>query len=974
MIRLATISTFFLLAAGTLGLYTGGPASVHAENRVLGLQLHRNQERTRCVIRLEARPLYTLKATQDNRIRLLLPATARSSALLEGVRGNASILALDPAIAEPNVGILFTPPSAVEDLSAAWLPDRAELSLELVHNRASTQEKEGGAGEAVLRPIHFGFLDERTRMVLGLDRHPPWELSHLSRDRVRLHLPLVRPELKQKQYGPAKNLALATLRKEGKNADIDIRLLTEIDRIRIFWTQDGAHLVTDLFEGKPSSGPSLEAAASGTTSIPVRTGKVKTPENRPNQRAGSGGDSTMTDSNGPIFRGRITSPDNTPPDPSPEVPGRGPLNSKPEGISEHDLLRELNPDQVLLYGDIQQAVENGRHEETAELCRQFLNRFPGSPLVEKVSFLKGSAEFALLEGGDKKRFSDMMKTYQKAISQFRLSPAVPPAYLNMARASSLVGNDHAAIGYLNIVLHGAYDSKDLALALMERGRMYLKINRPAKAIEDFKAVLEDYPNSALIPEARMGVARYYEAMGLHDKAGETLEALSETYPRLHLDHPEFLFLRGKNALYLKRYDLARDFFFRALNMGGQTEGADLLLARIGDTFHHASKPSEAEAFYHTVIRDYPDSDGASIAKLRLAGYENGYQGFQTLREENPDKPVGDMAVLEMARKYYEEKQYAKALEAVQELLNKPFQNEINKEAERLFFRAAEQEIMRLYKEGKYQALVDFYRTRQRQLVRNIDPETVLLVGLSLHRLEKHMHAAELLGAIKPYDLNQVSKGLRVLTLVKSLLEEGEEERALAQLEKREEQALLPAADQQKLDLMLADLYRERGRRQEAYHLYRGLVEGKRLLSDRDIAFMYLQMGRFETRKGDLEQARTSLNRCIGLAERSNTAEPVLKRAYAELGAGYFQDRRYHKALQAFEQAMKEGYDPGVDGYWKLRFQMAQAYLEIGDHDRAEPLLIEISEQGEGPLQQRVRIRLGMLGLEKQLQRLSGWSK
>ncbi len=972
MIRLAIISTFILLTACALGLYAGGPAEVHAQNRILGLQLQRDQERTRCVIRLEARPLYTLKASHDNRIRLLLPETERSSALLEGVKDNDSILALDPEIAEPNVGILFTLPSAVQDLSAAWLPDRAELSLELVHNRASPQEKEDSAGEAVLRPIHFGFMDERTRMVLGLDRHPAWELSHLSRDRIRLHLPLVRPELEQKRYGPAKNLALATLRTEGKNADIDIRLLTGIDRIRIFWTQDGAHLVTDLFEGEPIPRPSSEAPTSGTTSTAVKPERGNTHENRPNHASASRAESTTTDGNGPIFRGRIPSHDNTPPDPSPEGPGQDEVRPEPEGISENDLLRELNPDQVLLYGDIQQAVQDGRHEETADLCGQFLNRFPESPLVEKVFFLKGNAEFALLEGGDKKRFSDMMKTYRKAISQFRLSPEVPRAYLNMARASSLVGNDHAAIGYLNIVLHGAYDSEDLALT--ERGRMYLKINRPDKAIEDFKAVLKDHPDSPLIPEVRMGVARYYEAMGLHDKAGETLEALFETYPQLHLDHPEFLFLRGKNALYLERYDLARDFFFRALNTGGQTEGADLLLARIGDTFHHASKPSEAEAFYHTVIRDYPDSDGASIAKLRLAGYENGYQGFQALREENLNKPVGDMAVLEMARKYYEETQYAKALEVVEELLNKPFQNDINMEAKRLFFRAAEQEILRLYKEGKYQALVDFYRTRQRELGRNIDPETVLLVGLSLHRLEKHIHAAELLGAIKPYDLNQVSKGLRVLTLVKSLLEEGEEEQALAQLEKREEQALLPAADQQKLDLMLADLYRERGRRQEAYDLYRGLVEGKRLLSDRDIAFIYLEMGRFETREGDLEQARTSLNRCIGLAERSNTAEPVLRQAYAELGAGYFQDRRYHKALQAFEQAINEGYEPGVDGYWKLRFQMAQAYLETGEHDRAETLLMEISEQGDGPLQQRVRIRLGMLGLEEQLQRLSGWSK
>jgi hypothetical protein len=52
--------------------------------------------------------------------------------------------------------------------------------------------------------------------------------------------------------------------------------------------------------------------------------------------------------------------------------------------------------------------------------------------------------------------------------------------------------------------------------------------------------------------------------------------------------------------------------------------------------------------------------------------------------------------------------------------------------------------------------------------------------------------------------------------------------------------------------------------------------------------------------------------------------------------------------------------------------MAQAYVETGQFRLAEPMLVEISEQGDGLLQKRVRIRLGMLGLEKELKRLSIW--
>jgi hypothetical protein len=47
-----------------------------------------------------------------------------------------------------------------------------------------------------------------------------------------------------------------------------------------------------------------------------------------------------------------------------------------------------------------------------------------------------------------------------------------------------------------------------------------------------------------------------------------------------------------------------------------------------------------------------------------------------------------------------------------------------------------------------------------------------------------------------------------------------------------------------------------------------------------------------------------------------------------------------------------------------------SYLEAGEGEKAEPHLREISEEAGPILQQRVQVKLGMLGLEKQLDRLS----
>lgn len=1004
MIRVAAIRFAPVIAACVLEMLLGGLVSSRAEHRAFGLALQRESDRTRLEIRVETLPVVLLQALDGDRIRLAFRDTALTEAFRKEAKGHEPMLSLDNG--PTGAGLLLDLPGPLKDLSAAWLAGPTLLSLELGHPEASRPPPAEGNNPGVLQPIHFGSTDGRTRMVMALDRQPAWELELLARDRVRLRLPSVRPGFERNQYGPADNLALATLRTDERGTDIDIRLLTGIDRLRVFWAEEGAFLVTDLFQGSSVPARSVDVPASGTTTpppfvtvaavepppaetAPAEAGPVEAPGDDDEPHADSADDEPADgrahaagEPEGPVFRGRIPRKDVPSPGPTPRgrvaegtEPVLGPAGGPKKGEApEEELLRELDPSEALLYGEIQEAAETGDHSRAAELCARFLERHPESPLAEIVLFMKGDAELGRIEAGDKKQFSRMMKTYQEAVSRFRRSPEVPRAYLNMARASSLVGNDFAAIGYLNIVLHGVADPDTLAGAHLQRGRLYLKVNRPDKAVEDFKAVLEDHPGSSLVPEARMGIAGYFEAVGLHEKAGETLRSLCEERPGIELNHPELLFLRGKNALYLERYDSARDFFFRALNVGGQPESADLILARIGDTYHHAGRPREAETIYQTVIRDYPDSNGASMAKLRLAGYRDGYQAFRDLLEAHADRPLGDLAALEMARKHYEEKQYVQVLEVLRNLLNKPFQSDIKTEARRLFVRAAEREIQRLHKAGEHRALVDFHRAEPSRLGRNIDPETRLLVGLSLHELEDHVQAAEVLAPIQPYDLDQVSKGRRALALVESLLAAGEEDRALAQLERRDEKDLLPAADRQKLNRTLADLYLKRGRPQEALALYRELVEGKHLLPDRDIADIYLEMGRIETRSGNLDQARSSLNRCIGLAERLASGQPLLRQAYAALGKGYVREGRLVNALEAFEQALNHGYGPDMDGYWNLRFHMAQAHLENGDYERAEPLLIEISEQGDGPLQQRVRIRLGMLGLEKQLDRLSGWTR
>ncbi len=967
------------LAAFIFAILPGQPTGAYAENTALSLSLNQEPGRTRCAVIVENRPVFELKDLGESGIQLLLMETRGSASFRKDVARKASFLRLDSGDTDHDTVIRFTLPGRLSELSAAWLNGERALYLDFVHGEEGKDGHGDRSRESVLSKIRFGFVDMRTRMALTLGEGTLWELAQLSADRARLRLPAVKTELEERRFGPANNLAMAGLAREGDTTNIDVRLRTRIDRVHLFWTADGRHLVTDFFEGQlfpEREGLELQAAAHGSTnpsSIEEVTDSPGSIDEVPLEDRGPGITETVSghgvDSEGPVIRSRIVRNENG--TPSHVQEGREKAEASDlKAISEAELLGDLDPAEAMMYNRIRRAFEENDYESAAELCEDFQKRYPGSPMVERVAFLNGDAEFGLLEKGEKARFSSMMRAYQNAVSRFNQSPRVPRAHLNMARAGSMVGNNYAAVGYLNMVLNSSTDPETLASARVERGRVHLDLNRPDNAVEDFKAVLDKHPESPQALEARMGVARYYQALGLHDKALNTLERLAEEHPLLHLDHPEFLFLRGTNALYVKRYDQARAFFFRGLNIGKQPEDADLLFARIGDTYHHASMPREAEVVYRTVIREYPDSEGAAIAKIRLAGYETGHQAFKELLEENPGKPLADLASLEMAKKLYVENKYTKAMEALEGLMKRPFQDEIKREAEDIYFRSAEQEINRLHKSGEAQALVDFYQSHRIRLQSNIDPEVLLLAGLSLQSLKRYPEAVAALEAIRAYDLSQVSKGQRLLAITESLLMSREEGKALALLERKEDRALLTSADRHRLDYMLANLYLERGRSHDAYRLFQDLVRRERLLPDRQIASMYLNMGRIAARNGDLEEARSSLNRCIGIVERSEEDRAVLREAYAELGTAYYIEGRYTNALDAFNRALEEGFSIEDKGFFEMRFNMAQAYLETGNPKRAEPILVELSEEEDDLLQQRARIRLGRLGLDRQLQRIS----
>ena len=628
---------------------------------------------------------------------------------------------------------------------------------------------------------------------------------------------------------------------------------------------------------------------------------------------------------------------------------------------------KLSPEEAFLYGRIKQTLEIKDYEKGIVLANQFLSELPGSTLVEEIMFLKGDLYYSLWKNGDNEVLRNIISSYQKAIDRFSDSVYVPSSYIKMAQAQSSKGEEYLALGYLGLVMAQKKNSALLPLAYLTRGKIFLRLDQNEKAVADFNVVMEQYKDSEYAAEADFWTANSLHAAGRYEDAEKKLEEVLDMDPAIFIDHPEYLFLRAKNYLHMKDYDQAREYLFKAVNIGRQQEGADMLLTRIGDTYHSQDNEKEAEKYYRMVIDYYPGTEGTSISRLRMASYSSDTSIFDELSSTGKEnESISELALLQKGYQLYDKNQYADAADAVKQLVDKPVETETRKSARSLFFNAAEKEIERLYGAGNFKGAADFYSSRKDLLAGNIRAESMLNAATAFKKINMHEQAIPAFQGIKSNELGLQSRGAYYTGFAESYLNNGDIAEARALLEKAKNYDLQPM-DRQRVFRSLALLYIEDNMLNDAYRLCRSIIDGEKVLPDEELAEVYLLTGRILNMQKRYADAEGVIISTPGMPDR--VKNDLLKPAYMELGKSYYNMGDYQRAARSYEKGFNLGYGAENRDYWNLRFSLAQSYMNAGEDNKARTLLSEISEGGDGILQQRAQLQLGTMDLEKQLQRL-----
>ena len=545
------------------------PSAADAANRVMDLKwIQAPDGRKTLALLLESEPRYTLRSEKGNRVLLQLYDTTPGPNLRKGTEKQGKTISLE----EDATGTLrfrLLLKGSLREADCSWFEQQKVLFLQMTSGEET--KSRGSRKEAPLKSLRFGTQEDLTRMVVDLSARPAWEMTSREAGVLEFTLNSTTAALSRAEYGPMRRLKKVEVGQKGEGVEIRAETEPPPRRMRMFWLKDGGKWVVDFFD-KP-----LERAVDALQFAPVVAEKAqeKPPMTVQSQLPGI----VQGEPKGENKAEKVVAPG--PPEAQPgalspdpasivrmKISKDLPAQSPAEGAS----MKGLRPQEAFLYGRIRGAMETLDYEKGLALIEEFMGQFPESSLIQDMVFLAADCRFALMERGDKSLVSKVLQAYQDALAKFPASERAGGALVKMAQAHLLAGNDQEAMGHLGMAISQGRAGTHVPQALVLRGQLSLRRNQVEKAIQDFKAVMERYPSSPFAEEARYGVAGYFHSVGLYDQAEKRLSEIDASKPQFYLDHPGYLLLRARNAFYQKNYDRAREYYFRALNLGQQPEG------------------------------------------------------------------------------------------------------------------------------------------------------------------------------------------------------------------------------------------------------------------------------------------------------------------------------------------------------------------------------------------------------------------
>jgi tetratricopeptide (TPR) repeat protein len=596
------------------------------------------------------------------------------------------------------------------------------------------------------------------------------------------------------------------------------------------------------------------------------------------------------------------------------------------------------------------------------------------PLREEAMYVLADSVKGLHSADPVLHFEEIADAYQKAMNVNPKSKQTPRALISLGQLHLKAGNIPEAKAYFKLLM--TKYPKDISVPLVPYtwGEYYYRRGDYVKAAEQFQQLIQNYPeaDSNLLKGASFALTDALKRNGKYDQAFQIVDYIDKRWPQHYMENPQFLRMAADIEDRLGKLNQAKDHYWTYYNLDPAGEGADIVLARLGDIYLKEGKKKAAGEIYQRVIRDFPDKEGGLVAKMRLA--EDGIHDepnltemvsvfdapysqkpediYREIIEKYPNSPLVPVARLKLAMWLAHKKRFSEALALAQDLIEKNPKSTLAARAKELADNIFAQAVPQLVAEEGYGRVVGYWETyRPGSGGQGVSDDLKILVALSYWKKGQPDKAMEL---ISKYLGQQPVPGVseKALDLAVNVLLDQQAWNRLSALVSRVGKAWpLQPRQQRQLEYARAIALENLGDSAETAALWARLAADTEL----DPAFrgyaMYY-MAKDAMKRQDLMRAFVYAQEALGMliqtrGDKEKIKECVLISIYSTERAGRFEEAL--KWAQAYDR-----YVPESDPEWAAaRFKLAQIYRKAGRVKEWSALLQDIIRKKPGTLYARL---------------------
>ena len=381
--------------------------------------------------------------------------------------------------------------------------------------------------------------------------------------------------------------------------------------------------------------------------------------------------------------------------------------------------------------------------------------FPDSPLLPEARFraYDARAQMVLKEDDGREKLIAVIDDFLAAARAHADHQEAPWAFLQVARLYEKMEFYDEGAGLYRALLLRYPGSPFAEAANFALARLNFFLKRYDDALNDFSTLLERQPEGGFAVYSHYYRANTLVYLGRPRQALEDYRVGIEKNPVFLQNDALSLYLLGTAYHGLGRFPEAKEYFFRMRSLFPGDIHTPLALAKIGEILLLEGKPAEAMSMFMTTVKEYPESEGDIVSRLKMAilgqdepvrerllrdhaeytSFMDCEKAYLYLLEKHPESPYTAIARLDLGQLYLGRQEYRKARLVLDEMLSRQLEPGLREAAFTTLRETLFAEIRALHEDRKNSEIVALQiRYGEDFLSRPTSVYPFLWVGEALH--------------------------------------------------------------------------------------------------------------------------------------------------------------------------------------------------------------------------------------------------